>query len=86
MKKNNSFTGSNGMYADHDNLVMPTVTNKKNMRLDIANCRGRKPVLNEIKKARNILQNLLIELNGNEGERAIRKCTATLWDILENNK
>lgn len=84
MKRNN--TGSNTMYADHDKMVMPTITNKENLKLDIANCRGRKPVLNEIKKARNILSNLLIEMNGNAGERAIKKCTNILWDVLEDNK
>ena len=84
MKKNNSFTGSNAMYQEHDEMQPPT--KKEALKLNIANCRGKKPVLTDIKRARNILNNLLIELNGSAGERAIKKCTSLLWGILEDNK
>ena len=80
--KQKTIGGSSSMYEDYDNLE-PKV---KKMELRIANCRGKKPVITDIKKARNLLQNVLIELNSSEGERAIRKCTSLLWDILENNK
>jgi len=76
--------GSNSMYADYDNLQSKPAPKK--MKLRIANCRGLKPVLTDIKKARTILQNIGIEINGCPAKDAIDKCTSLLWDILEDNK
>ena len=54
-------------------------------RLEIANSRGRKPVLREIEKARKILDNLMIEINPCAGKEAMKECVATLTSILAAN-
>jgi hypothetical protein len=80
--KMKSTQGSSGMYADHDNVIEAP----KKYVLRIANSRGKKPLLRDIKKARDILQNVLIELNSCAGRTAISDYSDVLWDILEDNK
>lgn len=86
MKKNYS-EGSNSMYEDYDNLTMKKKAKKKpeTMWLRVANCRGKKPVLRDIKKARDIISGLLIELNPSEGKDGLKKCDSILLDILNDN-
>ncbi len=63
---------------------MTTTLTKNHLR--IANSRGRKPVIRDIKKARNILNDLMVELNDSKGRDNLENCIAILWDILEDNK
>jgi len=73
--------GSSGMYADYDNLV----PKKDKLILKIANSRGKKPVMREIKKARDIINGLLTELNPSEGKAALSKVDTLLWNVLHDN-
>jgi len=83
MKSNNYSKGSNSMYADYDNLVPKKEANK--LRLVIANCRGRKPVIRDIKKARDIIAGLMIEINPCKGKTELKKVDSILWDLLHQN-
>jgi hypothetical protein len=55
-------------------------------KLKIANCRGSKPVIREIRKCRTKLQNLLIEINECSGKKKIEIVIDLLLEILEENK
>lgn len=73
--------GSNSMYQEYESLK----ESSKNMRLGIANIRGRKPVLRDIKKAREIINRLLIEINPCAGKEGLKQCDKILLSILNEN-
>lgn len=55
------------------------------LTLKIANSRGKRPVMTDIKKARNIIAGLMTELNDSEGKDALKECDRKLWAILHDN-
>jgi hypothetical protein len=80
--------GSNSMYQDHDNGLHETERKpikKKTLELKIANCRGKKPVLRDIKKARDIISGLLIEINDCKAKTKLKEIDSTLWAIMHEN-
>lgn len=56
-------------------------TSKDNV-LKVANCRGKRPVMRDIKKARDIISKIMVELNPNDAKDRLKECEAILWDIL----
>lgn len=56
------------------------------LTLQIANCRGKKPVINALKKHSIAINDLLIEMNSCEGRELIREATNILYKVLEANK
>lgn len=56
------------------------------LTLEIANSRGRKPVLRDIKKCQALLSSLIHELNASDGKTELKKADAILWQVLEDNK
>jgi len=56
-----------------------------NNQLSIANCRGKKPVINVIKKAKTMLEDLLIEINPCEGKQTLKESIQALNKILKDN-
>lgn len=53
--------------------------------LKIANCRGKKPVIKDITKAREILRSLMVELNPCEGKDLLKDAEYNLTKILAHN-
>lgn len=66
----------------HDNYSEQSTKAKV---LKVANCRGKKPVLKTIEKARNMLQDLMIEINPCEGKEALKEVDSILKEILRDN-
>lgn len=54
--------------------------------LVIANSRGKKPVLRDIRKAYKLINALLIEVNPSEGKDALKQIDLLLWQLLNDNK
>ena len=54
--------------------------------LKIANCRGKKPVINDIKKAYKIINALLIEINPCEGLELLKKADIALYQLIKDNQ
>jgi hypothetical protein len=52
--------------------------------LEIANCRGKKPVLNDIKKSMMILSSISIEINECEGANRLKRAQELLWSVLDD--
>jgi len=55
-------------------------------KLEIANCRGKKPVINVIKKACKSLNDIMIEINDCEGKAKLEEAENILWWILKDNE
>lgn len=55
-----------------------------NYKLEIANSRGKKPVINDLKKAYQIINSLMIELNNNEAKEQLKIVDNTLYLILND--
>ena len=57
-----------------------------NYKLDIANSRGKKPVMNDIKKIQAILNVIIYELNNNEAREQLRIVDNIIANIIIENK
>ena len=57
-----------------------------NYKLEIANSRGKKPVMNDIKKIQAILNVIIYELNNNEGREQLRIVDNIISNIINDNK
>lgn len=55
-------------------------------KLIIANCRGSKPVIRELKKCTTKIDDLLIEINQCKGKNKLVMVRDILFKILEDNK
>ena len=55
-------------------------------KLKIANSRGRKPVITDIKKAYKLIDNLLVEINPCMGKSELQTVSIILFRILNHNK
>ena len=51
--------------------------------LKVANCRGKKPVLNDIKRAYMILSGISFEINTCPAQSRLRKAQDELFEIIE---
>ncbi len=58
---------------------------KPNLRLGIANSRGRKPVITALKRAYNNLSDLQVEINPCEGKDEFKKALSILLNIINDN-
>ena len=58
---------------------------KPNLRLGIANSRGRKPVITALKRAYNNLSDLQVEINPCEGKEEFKKALNILLNIINDN-
>ncbi len=58
---------------------------KPNLRLGIANSRGRKPVITALKRAYNNLSDLQVEINQCEGKDEFKKALSILLNIINDN-
>lgn len=54
-------------------------------KLEIANCRGNKPVITEIKRALKLIRDIQIEINPCEGKDSLIHCERLLVDVLGDN-
>lgn len=54
--------------------------------LKIANSRGKKPVLADIKKAMQIIRTIYAEINPCEAKSALNECDKLLWYIIRDNE
>ena len=54
--------------------------------LKIANSRGKKPVINDIDKARKIISNLMVEINPCDGKDSLKRVDDILYRIVQSNK
>jgi hypothetical protein len=50
--------------------------------LRVANSRGKRPVMTDIKKARNLINGILVELNPNEAKKKLQMVDSILWAIM----
>jgi hypothetical protein len=55
------------------------------MIFQIANCRGKKPVISDIKKALRLLSNAKFEMNDCKGKRIITKAIDNIEDVLKED-
>lgn len=55
-----------------------------NYKLEIANSRGKKPVINDLKKAQLLLSNLIFELNHNEAREQLKIADTILFHIIND--
>lgn len=67
-------------------MKQSTEIKKCKYHLEIANSRGRKPVIRELDKARKLINDLLIEINSCEGEYELRKIDGILFQIVLENQ